>query len=69
MLHILFSNTGLCNSNVLGGVRYWIDLPQEVKVNGGELRLNQGPETPEEMRSLNREENCMKDLHILAVSK
>lgn len=33
-----------------------MDLPQEVKVDGGELGLNQSPETPEEMRRLDTEE-------------
>lgn len=31
------------------------NLPQKVKVNGGELGLNQSPETPEEMRNLDNE--------------
>lgn len=30
--------------------------PQEVKIDGGELGLNQSPETPEEMRCLTKEE-------------
>lgn len=40
-----------------------MDIPQEVKVDGGELGLNQRPETPEEMRCLDREEkeNSIKD--------
>lgn len=38
-------------------------LPQEVKINGGEPGLNQGPEAPEEMRSLARKmrESGVKD--------
>lgn len=38
-------------------------IPQEVKVDGGELGLNQRPETPEEMRSLagKEVENSVKD--------
>lgn len=31
------------------------NIPQEVKVDGGELGLNQSPETPEEMRRLDTE--------------
>lgn len=33
-----------------------MDIPQEVKVNGGELGLNQSPESPEEMRCLHTQE-------------
>ncbi len=33
-----------------------MDIPQEVEVDGGELGLNQSPETPEEMRCLDTEE-------------
>lgn len=33
-----------------------MDIPQEVKVDGGKLGLNQSPETPEEMRCLDTEE-------------
>lgn len=32
-----------------------MNLPQEVKVDGGELGLNQSPQTPEEMRCLDTE--------------
>lgn len=32
------------------------NIPQEVKVDGGDLGLNQSPETPEEMRCLDTEE-------------
>lgn len=36
------------------------NIPQEVKVDGGELGLNQSPETPEEMRCLDEEETESK---------
>lgn len=38
-----------------------MDLPQEVKVDGGELSLNESPETPEEMRCLDTEEKEHRD--------
>lgn len=36
-------------------VYFNLGLPQEVKVDGGELGLNQSPETPEEVRCLDTE--------------
>lgn len=66
MLYILFSDKWLYNSNLLCRAKYishnkacslvysMMDIPQEVKVDGGELGLNQRPETPEEMRCLDK---------------
>lgn len=47
------------------------DLPQEVKVNCGVLSLNQCPQTPEEMRCLERErerENIMWNYDLKVIS-
>lgn len=51
------------------------NLPQEVKVDGGESGLNQSPETPEKMRSLGKKETerekgspCAHSLKVQVIS-
>lgn len=45
------------------------NLPQEVKVDGGESGLNQSPETPEKMRSLGKKETERERFTVCSQSK
>lgn len=45
------------------------NLPQEVKVDGGESGLNQSPETPEKMRSLGKKETERESFTMCSQSK
>lgn len=50
-------------NSIVAGLFQDGNLPQKVKVNGGEVGLNQSPETPDEMRRLDTGRESNRQTH------